>query len=118
MDDNTPLNSSLLKVEPPAEASEVSSTTDRNFIQCHDFNFFYGTAHVLHDINFGMGQREVTALIGPSGCGKTTLLRSINRMNDLIEGVHHTGDIIVNRNSVYDPHLEVIALRKRIGMVF
>ena len=61
---------------------------------------------------------EVTALIGPSGCGKSTLLRNLNRMNDLIDGVRHEGDIIVNGHSIYDPLVEVISLRKRIGMVF
>jgi phosphate transport system ATP-binding protein len=60
----------------------------------------------------------VTAFIGPSGCGKTTLLRNLNRMNDLIEGVRHEGDITVNGRSVFDPTVEVISLRKRIGMVF
>jgi len=72
----------------------------------------------LYDLNFDMPEKQVTALIGPSGCGKTTFLRSINRMNDLIEGVGHKGDIKINGQSIYDPHLEVIALRKRIGMVF
>jgi len=72
----------------------------------------------LYDLNFNMPEKQVTALIGPSGCGKTTFLRSINRMNDLIEGVDHKGDIKINEQSIYDPHLEVIALRKRIGMVF
>src|SRR5205085_1876066 len=83
-----------------------------------NFDFYYGDAKVLHGINFDVPERQVTALIGPSGCGKTTLLRSINRMNDLIEGIHHSGDIRVKGQSIYDPHLEVIALRKRIGMVF
>jgi phosphate transport system ATP-binding protein len=63
-------------------------------------------------------ERQVTAFIGPSGCGKTTLLRNFNRMNDLIEGIHHQGDIRIRGRSLYDPLLEVIALRKRIGMVF
>ena len=63
-------------------------------------------------------ERQVTAFIGPSGCGKSTLLRNLNRMNDLVDGIRHTGDIIINGNSIYDPHIEVISLRKRVGMVF
>ncbi|HSE42149.1 MAG TPA: phosphate ABC transporter ATP-binding protein PstB [Acidobacteriota bacterium] len=91
---------------------------DPSFISIEKFNFFYGANHTLHDIDFSIPERQVTALIGPSGCGKTTLLRSINRMNDLIDGIHHSGDIKVKNQSIYDPHLEVIGLRKRIGMVF
>ena len=69
-------------------------------------------------MNLDIPERQVSAFIGPSGCGKTTLLRNLNRMNDLIDGVHHTGDITLKGRSLYDPDLEVIALRKRIGMVF
>ncbi|MEG2809904.1 MAG: phosphate ABC transporter ATP-binding protein PstB [Akkermansia sp.] len=63
-------------------------------------------------------KNEVTALIGPSGCGKSTLLRNMNRMNDLIPGVRHQGDILIDGTSLYDPRVEVISLRKRVGMVF
>jgi phosphate transport system ATP-binding protein len=63
-------------------------------------------------------ENEVTALIGPSGCGKSTLLRNMNRMNDLIDGVRHEGDIRLDGVSLYDPSVEVISLRKRVGMVF
>lgn len=97
---------------------EETSDLDQRFIQLQDFSFYYGTNKVLHNIQLDIPERQITALIGPSGCGKTTLLRSLNRMNDLIEGVHHEGDIRVKGQSVYDPDLEVIALRKRIGMVF
>jgi phosphate transport system ATP-binding protein len=89
------------------------------FIQIRDdYNFWYGTAQVLFDLNLNIPKKQVTAFIGPSGCGKSTLLRSINRMNDLIEGIHHSGDITIGGQSIYDPALEVISLRKRIGMVF
>src|SRR5206468_3528165 len=82
------------------------------------FDFYYAEKQALFDVNLRIVEKQITALIGPSGCGKTTLLRSINRMNDLIDAVHHSGDISVNGRSIYDPHLEVISLRKRIGMVF
>ncbi len=89
-----------------------------DYIAIRDFSFFYGEKQALFDITMDIPERQVTALIGPSGCGKSTLLRNLNRMNDLIEGVRHRGDITVNGRSIYDPSVEVIALRKRIGMVF
>lgn len=88
------------------------------YIQINNYNFFYGRTQVLFDISMDVQEKRITALIGPSGCGKSTLLRNINRMNDLIPNIHHKGDIRVNGQSVYDPLLEVISLRKRIGMVF
>jgi phosphate transport system ATP-binding protein len=94
-------------------------TSSRNdFISIHDFCFFYGSKQALFDISMDIPERQVTAFIGPSGCGKSTLLRNLNRMNDLVDGIRHTGDIIINGNSIYDPHIEVISLRKRVGMVF
>ncbi|MCH7227266.1 phosphate ABC transporter ATP-binding protein PstB [Haloferula sp. A504] len=89
-----------------------------DFIAVDKFSFFYGEKQALHDIDMAIPQQEVTALIGPSGCGKSTLLRNMNRMNDLIEGVRHRGDIRLNGKSLYDPRIEVISLRKRVGMVF
>lgn len=88
------------------------------FIEIKDFSFFYGEAQAIHQVTMDMPERNVTAFIGPSGCGKSTLLRNLNRMNDLIDGVRHQGDIVVNGHSIYDPLVEVISLRKRIGMVF
>jgi phosphate transport system ATP-binding protein len=104
----------------PAESPAGPLRADgiENYIQIRDYSFSYGKKKVLFNINLSVPERKVTAFIGPSGCGKTTLLRSINRMNDLIDGVHHTGDILVNGRNIHDPDLEVIALRKRIGMVF
>lgn len=96
---------------PPATASS-------GYIEIDHFDFFYGDHQVLFDLKLDLPKEQVTAFIGPSGCGKSTLLRSINRMNDLIDGVRHKGDIRINGQSVFHPHLEVISLRKRIGMVF
>jgi phosphate transport system ATP-binding protein len=98
--------------------TRTESAPNPAFIDVRDYNFFYGKSQALHGINLTIPERQVTAFIGPSGCGKSTLLRNFNRMNDLIDGVRHTGDIAVNGQSLYDPDLEVIALRKRIGMVF
>lgn len=92
--------------------------TAMDLIKVQDFNFFYGQTQVLFDLNLDIPERQVTAFIGPSGCGKSTLLRNINRMNDLIAGIRHEGDITIRDQSIFDPMLEVISLRKRIGMVF
>ncbi len=104
-------------------SQETTTTSQKEdfepFIQIKDdYNFWYGSAQVLFDLNLNIPKKQVTAFIGPSGCGKSTLLRSINRMNDLIEGIVHKGDITIGGQSIYDPALEVISLRKRIGMVF
>ena len=91
---------------------------ETNFIKVEDFKFFYGKKQALHGINLEIPSRKVTAFIGPSGCGKSTLLRNFNRMNELIPGVRHEGDISIHGTSIYDPSVEIIALRRRIGMVF
>lgn len=87
-------------------------------ITVKNFNFYYGEHKVLDNLNFDIPKNKVTALIGPSGCGKSTFLRSINRMNDLIDEHKYEGDIIVEGKSIFDPKLDVVELRKRIGMVF
>lgn len=81
-------------------------------------NFFYGSHQALFDINLKVPERAVTALIGPSGCGKSTYLRALNRMNDIIEGTRHTGDVLLDSQDIYAPRIDVVALRKRVGMVF
>jgi phosphate transport system ATP-binding protein len=88
------------------------------FIEVDHFDFWYGPKQVLHDIDLAFPEKHITALIGPSGCGKTTLLRNLNRMNDLVDGISHRGDIRLDGTSLYDPKVEVISLRKRVGMVF
>lgn len=95
-----------------------SATEDDPIIEVKDFSFFYGYKQVLFNIGMIFESNRVTALIGPSGCGKSTLLRNINRMNDLIPDVRHQGDIRIDGTSLYDPRVEVISLRKRVGMVF
>jgi phosphate transport system ATP-binding protein len=96
----------------------LNETPDPKMIEVDDFSFFYGAKQALFKINMDVPEREITALIGPSGCGKSTLLRNLNRMNDLVDGVHHKGDIRIDGTSLYDPSVEVISLRKRVGMVF
>ncbi len=96
----------------------ASSLTRSDLIQVDDFSFHYGEKQAIFNIDMAIPEHQVTALIGPSGCGKSTLLRNLNRMNDLIDGVRHEGDIRIAGTSLYDPTVEVISLRKRVGMVF
>ena len=98
--------------------TEPAAADDEPIIEVEDFSFFYGSKQVLFNIGMTFETNRVTALIGPSGCGKSTLLRNINRMNDLVPDVHHQGDIRIDGTSLYDPRVEVISLRKRVGMVF
>ena len=87
-------------------------------IELRDFELYYGDFRVLKKVSAALAANTITAIIGPSGCGKSTLLRSINRMNDLIEGVRVTGEIRLDGKNVYDPDVDLIWLRARIGMVF
>jgi len=87
-------------------------------IVARNFSFWYGEKQALHDIDVVIQPRSITALIGPSGCGKSTFLRSINRLNALIPGVRHEGQIELDGMDVYDPSVDVVALRQRIGIVF
>lgn len=86
-------------------------------ISVKDLNLYYGANHALKSINIEIPRNKVTALIGPSGCGKSTFLRTLNRMNDLIENVSITGEILYNGKDIYKD-LDVYVLRKKVGMVF
>jgi phosphate transport system ATP-binding protein len=81
-------------------------------------SFWYGDKQALFDISLEIPERAVMALIGPSGCGKSTFLRSLNRMNDLIEGTRHTGDILLEGEEIYGRAVNLVELRRRVGMVF
>jgi len=87
-------------------------------IQVENLNFYYGITQALFDINMKIPERMVTALIGPSGCGKSTFLRTLNRMNDTIDGTRLEGDILIDGNSIYGGDIDVVKLRKQVGMVF
>ncbi|MGY6411389.1 MAG: phosphate ABC transporter ATP-binding protein PstB [Alkalilacustris sp.] len=87
-------------------------------LDIRNFNLWYGKSQALYDVNMEIQKGSVTALIGPSGCGKSTLLRCLNRMNDLIDDLRIDGEIRVGDFDIYGPGVDVIALRKRMGMVF
>jgi phosphate transport system ATP-binding protein len=91
---------------------------DKPIIQINGLNFWYGDKQALFDVNAAITPHRTTAFIGPSGCGKTTLLRCLNRMNDLIEGARVSGQILMEGQNLYAPEVDVIELRKRVGMVF
>lgn len=87
-------------------------------LDVQNFNLWYGSKQALFDINMPVARGKVTAMIGPSGCGKSTLLRSVNRINDLIDSLSVKGEMVLNGQRIYDPRVDVIELRKRMGMVF
>lgn len=87
-------------------------------VDIKQLSLFYGKKQALNEISMSIPANRVTAFIGPSGCGKSTLLRSINRMNDLIDGVSITGEITLDGVNVYGPEINIVNLRKRVGMVF
>jgi phosphate transport system ATP-binding protein len=87
-------------------------------VDVRGFDFFYGPRQVLRNLTFSIERKAVTAIIGPSGCGKSTFLRSINRLNDLIAGIRHQGNILVEGSPVYGPGVDLVALRQKVGMVF
>ncbi|AXV38032.1 MAG: phosphate ABC transporter ATP-binding protein [Methanobacteriaceae archaeon] len=87
-------------------------------IEVEDLNVYFDELHVLKDLNIKIPKNQVTALIGPSGCGKSTFIRSLNRMNDLIPTFRHDGTVLLDDEEIYDPSVDVVDLRKRVGMVF
>ncbi|HXY34669.1 MAG TPA: phosphate ABC transporter ATP-binding protein PstB [Planctomycetaceae bacterium] len=93
-------------------------TATKPKLETRNLSFFYGATQALFDVTLSIPERSVTALIGPSGCGKSTFLRTLNRMNDIIEGTRVKGGVMLEGNDIYEPSIDVVALRKRIGMVF
>ncbi|MEK9742027.1 MAG: phosphate ABC transporter ATP-binding protein PstB [Pelagibacteraceae bacterium] len=87
-------------------------------ISANHLNVFYGQKQALFDISLDINQNEVTALIGPSGCGKSTFIRCINRMNDVIDICKVEGEIAIDGKNIYDPKVDVVSLREKVGMVF
>ncbi len=92
--------------------------TEVTKLDIRNLNFFYGDKQALFDVSMTVAERSVTAFIGPSGCGKSTFLRTLNRMNDIIEGTNHNGQVLLEGQDIYARDVDVVALRKRVGMVF
>jgi phosphate transport system ATP-binding protein len=112
-----------MKIDLPpqsAEPKDPSKTVPDGdpMVEIDHLRFYYGGKEAVKDVTLNFPKFKVSALIGPSGCGKTTLLRCLNRMNDLIDGVHHTGTIKIGGLEIYDTSLDITELRKRVGMVF
>jgi phosphate transport system ATP-binding protein len=97
---------------PPRPAGEPAK------IKVHGLDFYYGRAQALHNISIRIPERVVMAFIGPSGCGKSTFLRTLNRMNDTIPGARAQGSVLIDGRDIYAPGVDVVELRRRVGMVF
>src|SRR6476660_9767260 len=104
-----PSYTDVVKDRSPGPAPRAQQTK----IETRGLNFFYGERQALFDISLTIPERSVTAFIGPSGCGKSTFLRTLNRMNDIIEGTRHTGDVLLEGVDIFAPQIDVVALRKR-----
>ena len=102
----------------PSPTEPTRETKPSVKLAVQDVDFFYGSFKALHGINMDINANEVTAFIGPSGCGKSTLLRCINRMNDLTPGSRLTGKILLDGMDLYDPKIDVVEVRRDVGMVF
>ncbi len=108
-----------MNLEQTIEKEKKSkSDKDKYKILVDNLNFYYSNTLALKNISMKILERKVTALIGPSGCGKSTFLRSLNRMNDLIDGVRVEGKVFLDNIDIYDKSLDVVELRKKVGMIF
>ncbi len=99
-------------------AAVTTHAEQKNTFEIENLNLWYGSHHALHDITINIPANKVTALIGPSGCGKSTFLKTLNRMQDLVEGVRIEGKVLLNGKDIYGSKVDVTALRKNVGMVF
>ncbi|HEX8128261.1 MAG TPA: phosphate ABC transporter ATP-binding protein PstB [Pyrinomonadaceae bacterium] len=110
-----------LMIEPRASgqtAEPAHNGAAQAKVSVRDLNFFYGSTQALFNISLRIPERIVMAFIGPSGCGKSTFLRTLNRMNDTIPGTRATGEVLIDGEDIYAPGLNVVDLRRRVGMVF
>ncbi|HVF87824.1 MAG TPA: phosphate ABC transporter ATP-binding protein PstB [Pyrinomonadaceae bacterium] len=117
---STPITAPTPTVEPRGDADR-RQPGDKPLpmkITVRDLDFFYGRAQALHHISLDIPERVVMAFIGPSGCGKSTFLRTLNRMNDTIPGTRVEGKIMMDGEDIYSPGMDVVDLRRRVGMVF
>ncbi len=109
---------SIMKIQKEAAQPASISPTRSDILSAQNVDVFYGNKQAINSVSFEIPEHQITALIGPSGCGKSTILRCFNRMNDTIDICKVTGDIRFAGHNIYDPKVDVVALRARIGMVF
>ena len=105
------------------EVDQAQATVGKAFCEnpkmsMRDVNVFYGDKQAIHDVSVDIAKNEVIAMIGPSGCGKSTFLRSLNRMNDTVDGCQVKGEVLLDGDNIYQQNLDVVELRARVGMVF
>jgi phosphate transport system ATP-binding protein len=105
-------------VQRPATASGTPAAGERTLIEARNVSVFYGQNEAIKRVSIGIPENRVVAFIGPSGCGKSTFLRSINRLNDLIPGCRVTGELRIGGTNVYDPRIDLVNLRRQVGLVF
>src|SRR5437763_6830200 len=103
---------------PEGEGQTVRREAAPTKISVRDLDFFYGRTQALHRISLRVPERVVMAFIGPSGCGKSTFLRTLNRMNDTIPGTRAEGEVLIDDANIYAPGVDVVELRRKVGMVF
>ncbi len=96
----------------------TNSSNGEYKVEATKLDFFYGKQQALFDININIPQKKVTAFIGPSGCGKSTFLRTLNRMNDIIDGTRLEGKVLIDGKDIYESGTDVVTLRKKVGMIF
>ena len=121
MMENAVTESAAAPIAPPSPAAGPAAGNGAPLpvrMEARNLNFFYGSSQALHEISIRMRERAVTAFIGPSGCGKSTFLRCLNRMNDIIPGTRVEGDVLLDGTDIYESNVDVVDLRRRVGMVF
>ncbi len=96
----------------------MAETENKSKVHVEKMDFYYGAVQALFNINMDIAEKKVTAFIGPSGCGKSTFLRTLNRMNDIIDGTRLEGKVLIDNSDIYSPMTDVVGLRKKIGMIF
>jgi phosphate transport system ATP-binding protein len=102
----------------PAAADQVKIMHKKSVLELRNVDIFYGDNRAVKDVSFNIRRNRITAIIGPSGCGKSTLLRSLNRMNDFVEGARVEGELIFANENLYGKDVDPVSVRRRIGMVF
>ncbi len=107
-----------LTIDVKTGTDEKPGTAGENKIEIQDFSHYYGKFRALGAVNLSIPANKISAIIGPSGCGKSTLLRAFNRMNDLVPNVHVEGQILLDGENIYAPGVDIVDVRRRVGMVF